>query len=85
MILDSIFNFFLNCLDSLLSSFLSDSIVSLEIPEGAFNAFENLFGCLGYLFPIGALLPILVTSVGLSLFHTVYALVLRIYNIFWGS
>ena len=85
MILDSIFNFFLNCFEGLLSTFFGNNIVNFVIPDNVFSACDSLFSCIGYLFPISGLLPILVLSVALTSFHIIYALVLRIYNIFWGS
>lgn len=85
MIWDVLSNFYIVAFRSLLCDLFGENPVPLSIPQTVFNGASNLFGCLSYIFPIAALLPILVFSVNIRIFHAVYALVLRIYNIVWGS
>lgn len=64
----------------LLPNLLLDSVnaVSISIPDGVFNSIDSIFGCLGFICPLAALLPILAIDISLSLFQIGWAIVIRI-------
>lgn len=52
--------------------------VDFSIPDNVYNGIETFCTNIGYVVPINALLPILVTSFALSTFQIAWALVIRI-------
>lgn len=52
--------------------------ISFSIPDNIFNGLKEIFGLLGFIFPVKGLLVILTTSISIKLFHIIWALILRI-------
>lgn len=52
--------------------------LSLSLPDNIFNGLNSIFGCLGYIFPIGGLLVILGISFTIKNFQIIWAIILRI-------
>ena len=51
---------------------------SLSIPDNILDGLSSIFSCLGFIFPIKGLLPILAFSLSIKFFHIIWALILRI-------
>lgn len=75
MITEMILNFIFLPVNALLA-LLPD--ITLSIPDGVFDGLKNIFGMLGFIFPIKGLLVILTVSISIKLFHIIWALVIRI-------
>lgn len=56
----------------------SMSGISLSIPDNIFDGLNNIFNCLGFLFPISGLLIILGISFTIKNFQIIWAIILRI-------
>lgn len=75
MIIDLILNLIFNPL-LLLLDLLPD--LELEIPNDIYEPLEDAFEGVAYVFPIVALLPIIISSTALSIFRVVWACIIRI-------
>lgn len=52
--------------------------VSLSIPDNVFNGLNDLFGCLGFIFPISGLMIILGVSFAIKCFQIIWSVFIRI-------
>lgn len=52
--------------------------LSLSIPNDIFNGLNNIFNCLGFLFPISGLLLILGVSFAIKSFQIIWSIILRV-------
>ena len=75
MILEAIFSLLL-FIPKLIFSLIPT--ISIEIPENVFAGVSGVIGVVAYLFPIGALLPILVLSLTLDSARIIMAIIVRI-------
>ncbi len=53
-------------------------VIDLIIPKEVFNIFSFIFNGIGYLLPVKALLPILITDISLDFLRIAFALIIRI-------
>ena len=83
MIFDAIIGFFISLPIQLINGI--DVAIDFIIPSGAFDWWNNIFTTLTYVFPVWAVLPILVTSIGIKLLQIPYSTALRFKNFFWGN
>lgn len=83
MIIDAIIGFFMSIPSQLINAI--DVTIDLAIPSGAFDWWNNIFTTLTYVFPVWAVLPILVTSIGIKLLQAPYSIILRVKSFFWAS
>lgn len=83
MIFDAILGFICSIPKGLLYSF--SSIGELAIPQGIFDWWKDIFSTLSYVFPVYAVLPILLISGVIKWFEIMWAGTNRIKGIFWGS
>lgn len=65
MIVEALLNFFLAPVYLLLDA-IDFSLAWFTIPPYIFNGLNNLFGLIGYIFPVNQLLPILTLSISLT-------------------
>ncbi len=75
MITDFIINLIMSLPLALLDSLPS---VDVTIPENVFSSMTWLLSTINYLFPVKALLPILIISFSITTFKIAYAIVLRV-------
>ena len=54
------------------------SVGAIAIPDSAFNWWDNTINMLTYVFPVYAVLPILVISFSIKAFQIAWAIVLRV-------
>jgi len=52
--------------------------IELELPDNVLAGLGDVFGAVGYFFPVAALLPILIISIAMDLFQIIMAIVVRI-------
>lgn len=52
--------------------------ISLAIPDNIFNGLNNIFNCLGFIFPISGLLVILGISFTIKNFQIIWSIILRV-------
>ena len=83
MIFDAILGFICSIPNAIFNSM--DSIDSLTIPDGAFDWWENVFTTLSYVFPVYALIPILIISFIIKFWEIGWSGFNRIKGIFWAS
>ena len=76
MILDAIIGFIMVLPKMLLNSI--SSFENLVIPDGVFDWFYEVFDTLTYVFPVWAILPILISSLSIKGIQIGWALLLRI-------
>ena len=77
MITQSIIDFF-TFFPMLLMNAMDSFNFSLEIPQAFYNGFKDLLSCIGWIFPMTALLPIILFSFQLQIARIAWAIVLRI-------
>ena len=75
MLVEAIFTLLL-FIPNLLFSMLPT--ISLEIPGNIMSGVSGIFGAINYIFPVAALLPILIMSLALDGFRIIVAIVVRI-------
>lgn len=83
MIIDALISYLLALPKMLLNSL--SPIGNLIIPDGAFDWWYEVFDTLTYIFPIWAVLPIILSSFMIKWFQIGYSLLLRLKCIFIGS
>lgn len=76
MIFDVILGFICSLPNFLLNSITS--VGELVIPDGTFNWWQNIFSTLSYVFPLYALIPILIISFGIKFFQIMWAFANRV-------
>ena len=52
--------------------------IEINLPENIFSGVSGILGTVGYLFPVTALLPIIVVSIALDVARVVVAIIIRI-------
>lgn len=75
MITDAFFSFICSIPLSLLNNLPN---FSLSIPNGVLDWVNNIFGFLGYIFPIAGLIPIFVISISIKAFQIVWSILNKI-------
>jgi hypothetical protein len=70
-IVTSVINFITGVIDKLPN-------IDFDIPESALSGFAYIAQYINYFVPVAELMPILVMTVSLSVFHIVWAIILRI-------
>lgn len=83
MIFDAILGFICSIPKGILNSI--SSVGELVIPQGAFDWWYNIFSTLSYVFPVYAVIPILLVSFAIKFFEILWSFVNRTKGIFWGS
>ena len=73
MIIDAIIGFILALPNAILNSL--SSIGDIVIPTGAFDWWKNTINMLTYIFPVYAVMPILVISLSIKGFQIAWALI----------
>jgi hypothetical protein len=75
MIIEGVFSLLLFIPELLLSLLPT---ITIELPDNVLSGANSLFGAIGYIFPVAALLPIVVMSIALDSFRIIVAIVIRI-------
>lgn len=83
MIFDAILGFICSIPKGILNSITS--IGELTIPQGTFEWWQNIFSTLSYVFPVYAVIPILLISFTIKFFEIPWSAFNRVKGIFWGS
>lgn len=76
MIFDAILGFICVIPNALLNSLTS--FQSLDIPEGVFDWWYNIFDVLTYVFPVWAILPIIFITFAITGFSFIWSIILRV-------
>ena len=83
MVFDAILGFICSIPISFINSVTS--VATLNIPQGTFDWWYNVFSVLTYVFPVWSLVPIFSISILLKLLQIAMALIHRIKGFVWAS
>lgn len=73
-----IFQGFIDYFINLFTPYVESLNTTVEIPSSIFTVMSDLFGSLGYFFPVVQLMPILVLSIAFAVFRIFVSFVCRV-------